>query len=151
MEGERRRHLSLLFLLGGTALGGIACNGADSLSPSKPLPPKVASVRIVADAALQLAPGDSYHLTAVATDTGGAPISGITFAWHSADGSVATVDESGMVTARAPGSAHIIATAEAVSGEALVSVVAPVAGLRIAPGSIHLHPGDTLRVDATMF
>ncbi|HEV7367149.1 MAG TPA: Ig-like domain-containing protein, partial [Gemmatimonadales bacterium] len=100
MEGERCRQLSVALVLGGTALWGIACSGADSLSPSR-----VATIRIVTGAALQLAPGDSYHLTAVAADAGGSPVEGVRFVWRSEDASVATVDGSGLVTAQGPGSA----------------------------------------------
>ncbi len=143
MEGERCRQLGVVLVLGGTALWGIACSGADSLSPSE-----VATVRIVADAALQLAPGDSYPLTAVAADAGGSPISGISFVWRSEDVSVATVDGSGMVTAHGPGSVRIVATAGEVSGEALVSVVAPVARLSVTPAASTITAGKTIRLVA---
>jgi uncharacterized protein YjdB len=143
MEGERCRQLGVTLVLGGTALLGIACNGADSLSPSK-----VATVRIAVDGALQLAPGDSYHLAAVAADAGGSPISGISFDWRSEAISVATVDGSGLVVAHGPGSARIVATADGASGEALVSVMAPVAGLSVTPGASTITAGKTIQLVA---
>ena len=142
MEGERRRQLGVVLVLGGTALLGIACNG-DSLSPSS-----VATVRIVENTGLELAPGDSYHLSAVAADAGGSPISGISFVWRSEDVSVATVDGSGLVVAQGPGSTRIVATAGEASGDALVSVVAPVSSMSVTPIASSITVGKTIQLVA---
>src|SRR5436190_4120887 len=91
------RLLGLMLLLGGAALVE-GCDAGDSLSP-----PAVARIRVEPQDGLELAPGDEYHLSAVATDEGGTLITGVSYDWSSDDISIATVDLSGLVTAIAPG------------------------------------------------
>jgi hypothetical protein len=55
--------------------------------------------------------GDVVQYTAEARDAGGALISGVPFIWTTDDPAVATVDNTGLVTARGNGTAGITATA----------------------------------------
>ena len=69
--------------------------------------------------------GETVQLTATARDANGDVIGGKIFAWTDLNPSVATVDQSGLVTATASGQATIQATVDGVAGHALVSVSVP--------------------------
>jgi hypothetical protein len=73
---------------------------------------------------VQLAPGESRKVEARALDAGGTEVSDASVTWVSDDRSVATVSQSGVVTARALGTAQVTAT----SGDAAMSTAVTVAG-----------------------
>ena len=81
----------------------------------------VATVQ-VSPSALSIPPGGSGQLTAQVLDENGDVLPGRTVSWSSDDGSVATVNQSGLVSATGNGSAVITATAGGVNGTATVSV-----------------------------
>jgi uncharacterized protein YjdB len=86
------------------------------------LPAAVASVRI--EGALPLKVGDSLELRAEPRDQGGQGLSDRAIAWSSSNPEVAPVDSaSGLVIARAAGSAEITATAEGKSGRARITIL----------------------------
>lgn len=66
--------------------------------------------------------GDTVRLDAKATDATGAPLSGIAVAWSTSDTSVATIDATGLLTARRNGAVQIAATVGAARVEAPVIV-----------------------------
>lgn len=66
--------------------------------------------------------GDTVRLTASATDANTNPIQGSAYLWQSSDPGVATVDTTGLVTARSNGAATITAAARGVPGHAVVVV-----------------------------
>ena len=66
--------------------------------------------------------GDTARFTAAATDANGNAVSGISFLWVSSDPGVATVDTTGLATAKAPGQTTITAAARGVPGNADLSV-----------------------------
>ena len=66
--------------------------------------------------------GDTVRLTAEATDENGHRVGGAVFSWSSGAARVATVDESGLVTGVAEGTAKITATAGDVSGVSEITV-----------------------------
>jgi alpha-tubulin suppressor-like RCC1 family protein len=66
--------------------------------------------------------GEDLQLTAVLKDAGGNTLTGRGITWSSSDGSIASVNQSGLVSGRASGTATITATAEGVSGSAALSV-----------------------------
>lgn len=84
-------------------------------------PVAVARVEVAAPATT-VAVGQSVQLTATARDAGGNVLSGRTFEWSTAEPSVATVSETGLVTAVAEGQAEIRATAEGVTGGLVITV-----------------------------
>ena len=67
--------------------------------------------------------GATQQYSAQAFDAGGQPISGVTFAWTSGDGGVATIDAStGVATAIGEGTTTITAAAGGVTGSATLTV-----------------------------
>ena len=69
-----------------------------------------------------ISPGDTLRLAAEAFDSNGHTIDEAEFDWSSSDASVARVDASGLVTARAAGRATIIAAVGAVRGTSEITV-----------------------------
>lgn len=86
-----------------------ACSGGYSSAPLAPAP--VGSVA-AGPTALLLKPGDTKQLIAVVKDESGRVLSGRTVTWASDSPDVATVNGSGLVTAKAAGYVTIIATCE---------------------------------------
>jgi uncharacterized protein YjdB len=93
--------------------------------------------------------GKTVQLSGRAEDGNGRQLTGPPISWQSSVLSVATVSATGLVTAVSPGTATITASSSGKRASAAVTVLAPVAGLHIAPTSIQLHPGDSLRLNAT--
>ena len=90
-----------------------------------------------------LEPGDTQQLAATISDLHGGPRSAEVM-WSSSDESVATVDQSGLVTAIGDGTAIITATAEFVSGSATLTVEGPhVTSIAVAPLDVTLWLGGT--------
>ena len=83
--------------------------GSVSVSPSKE--------------AIQL--GDTLRLVAEAADENGQPLAAVRFSWSSNRPEVATVDQSGLVTGVAVGSATITATGAGATGTADIAVTNP--------------------------
>ncbi len=72
-----------------------------------------------------IALGDTLRLTAEAFDDNGHRVDGAVFSWSSSDAGVATVDESGLVTGLAEGTARIAARAGDAAGFAEITVENP--------------------------
>ena len=92
-------------------------------------PTPVAAVTLT-PGALQLAPGEERQLVARAYDARGQLIAGSLFTFRSSAPAIAEVDPGGVVKARAPGVAEIVAESEGTSASIAVSVAA---GDRVAP------------------
>ena len=89
-------------------------------------PPPVAAVA-VSLASSSLLVGQTTQASALLTDASGHELTGRSITWSSSAPAVATVSQSGAVTALTAGSASIIATSEGKSGSAALSVSAPTA------------------------
>ena len=97
------------------------CGGDDAhtapLAPEPPVPTRVA----VSPATVELnALGATVKLTAEVMDQNGRVMAGATVTWGSGDGTVATVDATGLVTVAGNGDATITASAGSASGATLV-------------------------------
>ncbi|MBV9774373.1 MAG: Ig-like domain-containing protein, partial [Gemmatimonadetes bacterium] len=128
----------------GTAVVTAIVEGATTSTTVRVVPVPVAQLRVRPDS-LDLLPGASADLNALALDAQGNLLSGRPVAWLSSDPSVATVGSNGTVVGRTDGTATITATVEGIAASATVRVrvppPAPVAALRLQPDSMVLAPG----------
>lgn len=83
----------------------------------------VASVEVT-PASASIAAGASVQLAATPRDANGNPLTGRPITWTTNAAAIASVDNSGLVTGLAEGSATITATAEGQSGSAAITVAA---------------------------
>lgn len=109
----------------------------------------VASV-VVQPATVQVQAGKTYQLVASVLDAAQNPLTGRPITWTSGTPAVATVSNTGLVTALTPGSARITATSGGVSGDATVTVVPiPVASVSLSPGNSTIVQNATISFTAT--
>jgi uncharacterized protein YjdB len=109
----------------------------------------VASVT-VAPASASVQAGQTVQLTATPKDANGNPLSGRTVTWSVSNTTVATVNGTGLVTAKAAGSATITATSEGQNGTSSLTVTqVPVATVAVTPSSAAVQPGQTVQLTAT--
>jgi len=114
------------------------------------LPKPAVKVAVAAEAG-KLVPGGVIRLTATATTEDDEPLLGPPMAFRSSAPAIATVDQAGVVTGRAPGSATLTATTGEASGTLRVEVIRnPVARLEVA-GPAAGRTGDLLRMSARAF
>ncbi|MFL5311555.1 MAG: Ig-like domain-containing protein [Myxococcales bacterium] len=115
----------------------LACGGG---GPSRP---PVASISLTpATTAALTSLGDTLLLTATAHDAGGAPIPGVGIVYTSSDAAVATVTQSGLVTAVANGAATIHASAEGKEATIAILVAQVVAHVLVTPSGLLVPPGE---------
>jgi glucose/arabinose dehydrogenase len=113
-----RGKLSFVLLL---ATSIWACGGDDGRDIQDPEP--VTSVTIApSNASLNV--GQTVQLTASARDASGTVVEGRSFEWTSADGAVASVSSTGLVTGLAEGQSEISAATEGVVGSTTITVAA---------------------------
>jgi beta propeller repeat protein len=123
-----------------------ACSG-DGPTP----PARVASVT-VSVAASSIVVGSSTQATAILRDTDGNILAGRSVSWSSANPSIATVSEAGVVTGAAHGGPVIItATAEGISGGVSVTVTpVPVASVSVTIAASSIMVGVSAQATATL-
>ena len=80
--------------------------------------------------------GDALRLAAEAFDSNGHTVAGAEFSWQSSDDAVATVHESGLVTAVGNGTAVVTAASGAARGTATVVVAQTIAAVRVQPARL---------------
>ena len=105
----------------GTATITATCEGGRGTATVTVTPAPVASVEVT-PASGSLGVGQTLQLTATPRDSAGAPAAGWTVTWTSGDSAKALVSGGGLVTARAPGTVTISASAGGRSGTATVVV-----------------------------
>jgi Bacterial Ig-like domain (group 2) len=81
--------------------------------------------------------GQTQQFTAVAKDSQGNVISGVTFTWNSDASSIATVNSSGLASGLSQGTAHISATASGVAGSGILTVNPAVISGNAIPASFY--------------
>ena len=134
----------------GTATLTATCEGQNGTATVTVTIVPVASVT-VSPAASSLLVGQTAQLAVTTKDSAGNVLSGRTLTWATSSATVATVSTTGLVTAKAAGSATITATSEGKSGTATVTVtVAPVASVAVSPSSSSLQLGGTVQLSATL-
>jgi uncharacterized protein YjdB len=111
----------------------------------------VALVTVVPDT-LHLAPGEASRLLATAYDASGNIINGLTITWGSTNTAVATVDQTGAVTAVADGESTIGASMGGQIGSATAVVSTPkIASVVVAPDTLNLTTGASGQLVATAY
>ena len=114
-------------------------------------PIAVASVTITPNA-VSLLPTQSRRLVAQALDAQGRPLANRTYGWTTDDASIATVNQSGDVTAVGSGSVAIRAASGGQTGSALVTVSSvPVASIVVSPKPVSLTPSQTQQLSVQLF
>jgi uncharacterized protein YjdB len=100
---------------------------------------------------LSLTPGQTGTLAATVTDANGQVVTNRPVSWTTSDPAVATVSQTGDVTAVAVGSATITATSGSKSGTSAVTVAqVPAANVTVAPSTLPLIQGQTGTLSATV-
>lgn len=116
------------------------------------LPVPVASI-VVAPLASPLAVAGSATLSVTVRDARGQVVSGRSITWATSNGTVALVNNTGVVTGVSPGSATITATSEGVTGSVVVEVLPGAAEApsiaSVSPASV--APGGLLTITGTGF
>jgi uncharacterized protein YjdB len=101
---------------------------------------------------ITLNPGQTSQLTITLTDSAGNILTGRSITYSSSDAAIATVSNTGLITAVAEGSAQIQATSEGKSATTVVTVnPVPVASITITPGTVSLGIGGTAKLVAQAF
>lgn len=138
----------------------LAACGSDS-SPTNPPPNNnpppgpvtnapVTSVELTGSAH-ELAIAHSLTLSATARDSAGRALTGRTISWKSSSEAVATVSQSGAVTAVAIGTSTITASAEGKNADFAITVTpTAVAAIIVAPDTATLKLGETRKLVATV-
>ena len=146
-------YLAMLFVVWLALVSVLSCGGEQptALPPPTPAPLRPASISVTPEETTLTALGDTVRLRAEVRDQNGQVITGATAEWSSADSSVATIDQSGLVTATANGRTTITARAASASGTASVSVRQRASVVSIAPDSLDFAEiGDTATVMAVV-
>ncbi len=109
-----------------------------------------ASLAVSSDEVQFTALTQTAKLEARAVDGAGTPIEGLILQWTSGDPSVATVDEGGMITARAVGATQVVVSASCcgLADTVAVSVEQVPTNLIVTPDQAEMDVGETLRLEA---
>ena len=125
-------------------------SGGTSVVEAEQVPVAAVSVELPS---ASLIPGQTERGTATPRDAQGVPLSNRTISWQTSSAAVASVTNSGMITAVAPGAVTISASSEGVVGQAAMNVlpppVVPVASVTVALAAGSLSPGQTTQATAT--
>lgn len=129
----------------------VAC-GDGAVEPSRPPPepPRATTVTVMPATAELTALGATVRFSAEVRDQNGQVMAGAAVTWSSADGSVATVDATGLATAVGNGMTSVTATAGSAQGAARITVAAP---SHTPPyrGTVFLDPDIIVPSDPTDF
>ncbi len=130
-----------------TMLAAIACDDSTGPDTSR----DVASVVVTPDARAFTAINDSTRLSAEARNPSGGTISGVTFAWSSLESAIASVDQTGMVKARAVGSARIVVSASGKADTATITVTQAATRIVLTPEADTINAiGDVVTFTAVV-
>ncbi|MEW5919061.1 MAG: Ig-like domain-containing protein, partial [Gemmatimonadota bacterium] len=139
------RRLLVLFLSASLA----ACSGDGGIAGNAAVDTRVAAVRVVPNAATVMA-GRQLNLNATALNAAGGTVLGQPFSWTSSAPNIAIVDAAGTVTAVAPGTVTISATAAGIAGTSAVTVTQDtvIAAVTLAVTAATLPVGGTITLGA---
>ena len=138
-------------VLGVTALAK-GCGGSDApTAPPPPEPARPTTVTVSPSMAELTVLGATIQLAAEVRDQNARVMAGVTVTWRSSDPSVATTDNTGLVTGVGEGDATVTARAGSASGSAVVTVMQPVATVEVTPQTDTIGLGTTLDLTAEGF
>ena len=134
----------------GTVLIAASSRGKDAFASITVQPTPVGGVRLsVSSRAMQV--GQTFQIGAETVDASGNVLPNRPVTWLSSDGSIATVNANGVVTALAPGAAIITASSEGRSAVATITVaLVPVVSVVVAPATSELVVGQTTQLTAQL-
>ena len=126
--------------------------GSARITVTDATPPPATVARVEVDpAALALPKYESRRLAARALDADGHELEGRQVVWSSENSDVATVDGSGLVTAKSPGWTRIVASIEGKTAFVDLTVGgAPVARVVLAPAGPELDRGEIAQLEARL-
>jgi hypothetical protein len=140
----RFRSLIALFLLAVLS----TCSGKDSATA----PTSVVAAVQLSISAQALYVGASTQATLALTDQNGKSISGQSVTWTTSDGTVATVNNTGLITGAGPGSATITATSGGKTGTVTIQVwLVPIARIAVSPATVSVQPWQTVSLSAIAY
>ena len=132
----------------GTVQIAASAEGKSAIAEVTVNPTPVASVRLT-PSTRDLLVGQTVQLSAQALDAQGNVLAGRPIGFTSSNGTVASVNSAGLVTALAPGSAIITAASEGKTAVSTVTVTAvPVAAVVVTPNTSDLVVGQTTQLEA---
>ncbi|HET8654058.1 MAG TPA: Ig-like domain-containing protein [Longimicrobiaceae bacterium] len=111
---------------------------------------QVLAISISPIVVLGLRPDSTVQLTATVLGPDGNPVD-LPVTWTVQDTTVATIDDTGLLRGRAPGSTTVTATSGGRSAQIPVSVEQPVGSLIVTPGISQVIVGDSLVLVATAY
>ncbi len=133
------------------AAGGVTSSPV-TINVSEPPPPEpVIATVTVSPAEATIEEGQTQQFEAMATTSDGSAITDVEFAWSSSDDIVATVDSNGLATGVGAGEVMITATADSISGTAMLMVTEPppmVATVTVSPAEATIEVGQTQQFEA---
>ncbi len=141
----------------GTAMITAMADGVTSMPATVTVletPPEIDNITVDMPT-LMFEVGDTHQLTAVARTSEGTMIGGIQFMWSSDNIDVATVDQTGLVTAIGAGTANITATADGIISEPVMIMVSeppPVVDtITVSPGTASIREGSMQQFTAIAY
>lgn len=133
-------------------LGLAACHGTTEVAPPVSTPTTVVRIDL-SNTSLRLNAGDVKAVTALPRGSDGRPLGDATVHWRSADATIASVSDLGVVTAQRIGTTIVSADAGNVTASLTVTVVPPVSAARVVvtPSTLTLGVGDAEFADAVVY
>ena len=134
----------------GTVKISANANGKSGEANVTVTPERVATVTLM-PATVTLRRNGSQQFTVVGKNSQGTVIPGINFTWSSSNSSLASVDNTGKVTALAPGNVFITATSDGQTGQSAVTITeVPIGSCQLAPGSQKIIVGQTVGITPSL-
>jgi len=119
----------------GTAVIRAVANGKTGEANATVTPERVQTVTL-APATLTLRRNQQQQMTATAKNVQGNVITGVPFQWASSNSSLGSIDATGKLTAIAPGTITLTATADGQAGSALITITeVPIGSCTLTPAS----------------
>ena len=149
------RHIGLIVVL---VLALAACGKDSSTKPTTPQPPSPPAPPTLVPTRIEVAPetvtlaaiGQTVKLSATVRDQNGAAITGAAVTWSSGNSGVATVSQTGLVTAVDNGNTQVTARSGNLNARVTVTVSQTVTQIVINPGAARVQAiGDTLQLTVT--